>query len=42
MPRSPFWRGFFSVWMYAGAFLIAAPLWMDDWDGPIRRMLSDE
>lgn len=37
---SPFWRGFWSVGMYMGAFIVLAPLWMEDWDGPMRRMLK--
>ncbi len=37
--RSPFWQGFLSTWMYAGAYLIAAPLWMREWDRPMKKML---
>ena len=34
-----FWRGFWSVWMYAGAYLILAPLWDQDWERPMKRLL---
>lgn len=38
--RKAFAAGFFSVFMYMGAFACGAPLWDKNWDKPMRRMLA--